>query len=82
LDFTLREERWGTWKLTDVEPAHIRSLFRTVRKRDVSTPEIREVRSAFSAMSRTAVEHGMLGSNTARDERIPAAHYDEGASKG
>jgi integrase len=73
-------KRWGTWKLSDVEPSDIRALLGTLRKRDVSTSEIRKTRSALSAMFGTAVDDGMLRSNPAQGARIPAARNDEGAT--
>src|SRR5260221_1043287 len=69
--------KWGTWKLSDVDPVEIRKLFLELREADKSTWEIKKLRAASSAMIATAVEDGALPSNPVRDVRIPAALEDE-----
>ncbi len=69
--------KWGTWKLSDVDPVEMRKLFLELREADKSTSEIKKLRAATSAMFATAVEDGALLSNPVRDVRIPAAVEDE-----
>lgn len=65
--------KWGTWKLSDMDPVETRNLFLELRKSGKSTSEIKKLRAATSAMFATAVEDGALPSNPVRDVRIPAA---------
>jgi integrase len=74
-------ERWGTWKLVDIEPADIREMFGRLRKRGASTSEIKKTRAALSTMMATAVEDGLLRSNPAQGVRIPAAADEEPEQK-
>jgi integrase len=64
--------RWGTWRLSDVEPADVRELFGQMRKDRASTSTIKKLRAALSAMFATALEDGHVRSNPVRGVRIPA----------
>lgn len=65
--------RWKTWKLADVEPADVRDLFGAMRKDGKSTPAIKKLRAALSALFATAVDDGLLRANPVAGVRIPAA---------
>jgi len=65
-------KRWGTWKLSDIEPADVRDLLVVLRQRGRSTSEIRKARAALSTMFSTAAEDGLIRSNPAHGARIPA----------
>jgi integrase len=71
-------DEWKGWRLSDVEPADIRTLLKKVRAKGKSTSEIKKVRSTLSAMFATAAEDGVLRSNPAARVRIPAPLEDEG----
>jgi integrase len=65
-------KRWKTWKLAEVEPADVRSLFGQMRRDGVSTVRLKRTRAALSAMFATAVDDGLLRSNPIAGVRIPA----------
>jgi integrase len=69
--------RWGTWRLAEVEPADVRELFGALRKSGSSTPAIKKLRAALSAMFATAVEDGVLRSNPCQGVRIPPSPGEE-----
>ncbi len=71
--------KWGTWRLSDVEPADVRELFGKMRQDGASTSAIRKLRAALSAMFATAVEDGLLRSNPCQGVRIPAGRSEEPA---
>lgn len=64
---------WGTWKLADVEPLDVRRLFTQIRDDGRSSTEIKQLRSAISAMFATAAEDGVIRSNPVNGARIPAS---------
>jgi integrase len=68
---------WGGWRLADVEPADVRDLFGGVRARGGSTPQLKTLRAALSALFSTAAEDGDLSSNPVRGVRIPNGEHDE-----
>jgi integrase len=70
-------QRWGSWRLAEVEPGDARELFGALRKSAASTSAIRKLRAALSAMFATAVDDGLLRSNPVSGVRIPAAPADE-----
>jgi integrase len=72
-------QRWGTWKLADVEPADVRDLFGSMRKAGKSTSAIKKLRAAISAMFATAIDDGALRSNPVQGVRIPAGASEEPA---
>lgn len=72
---------WGTWKLSEIEAADVRNLFKGLRDKGISTVAIRRLRAALSAMFATAAEDGKLRSNPIRGIRIPAS-VDEPADEG
>jgi len=63
--------KWKGWRLADVEPADVRSLFGAMRKDGKSTSAIKKLRAALSAMFATAVEDGLIRSNPVSGVRIP-----------
>ena len=69
--------RWGTWKLAEIEPADVRDLFGTMRKRGATTAAIKKLRAALSAMFATAVEDGLIRSNPIQGVRVPAPSTPE-----
>jgi integrase len=70
-------QRWGTWKLAEVEPADVRALFGALRKADATTSQIKKLRAALSALFATAVDDGLLRSNPVQGVRVPAAALDQ-----
>jgi integrase len=73
--------RWGTWRLTDVEPVDVRELFCTLRDDGVSASGLKGLRAALSPMFATAVEDGLLRSNPVEGVRIPG-DADSGEAEG
>jgi integrase len=69
--------RWGSWRLSEVEPADVRDLFGELRRKGATTSAIRKLRAALSAMFATAVDDGLVRSNPVSGVRIPAAVSDE-----
>jgi integrase len=70
-------DRWGTWRLADIDPTDVRRLFTDLRDDGISTAGIKKVRAVLSAMFATAVEDGLVRSNPARGVRIPAPLLDD-----
>lgn len=64
--------RWGKWKLAEVEPTDVRTLYTELRARGVSTSGMKGLRAALSAMYATAVEDGLVRANPIQGVRIPA----------
>jgi integrase len=69
-------ERWGGWKLAEVEAADVRELFGEMRAEDCSTSQIKKLRAALSVLFATAIEDGLVRSNPIRGVRVPAAPDD------
>ena len=74
--------RWGTWKLADVEPKDVRTLFGEMRNAGESTSAIKKLRAALSAMFATAVDDVPgFQSNPVQGVRIPAPLSEEPAEE-
>jgi integrase len=62
---------WRSWKLAEVEPAEVKTLFSRLRREGRSRATLKILRSALSAMYATAAEEGAVMSNPIRGVRIP-----------
>ena len=69
-------ERWGSWKLAEVEPADVRERFGEMRAAGCSTSQIKKLRATLSAMFATAVDDGLLRTNPCQGVRIPVEQDD------
>lgn len=65
-------ERWGAWKLAEVEAADVRELFGEMRANGCSNSQIKKLRAALSVMLATALDDGLLRVNPCQGVRIPA----------
>lgn len=74
--------RWGTWRLSEVEPADVRELLGELRRTGRSTSYLRKLRAALSTMFATAVEDNLLRVNPVAGVRIPAARDPEQGTGG
>ncbi|HEY2055863.1 MAG TPA: site-specific integrase [Solirubrobacterales bacterium] len=72
---------WRTWKLSEVEPAEVRALYRRLRGGGKSTATLKTLRAALSAMYSTAVEDGVADSNPIRGVRLAGGDTDEDEQK-
>jgi integrase len=69
-------ERWGNWRLAEVEPADVRERFGEMRVAGCSTSQIKKLRATLSAMFATAVDDGLLRTNPCQGVHIPAEQDD------
>jgi integrase len=70
-DHALR--RWDGWRLSEIEPTDVRTLYADLRAREVSTSRLRLLRTALSALFTTALEDGIVRMNPVTGVRIPPA---------
>ncbi len=69
--------RWRSWKLAEVEPIDVRSLYGELRGKGASTSRLRMLRAALSAMYATAVEDGLVTLNPIAGVRIPPSRVEQ-----
>jgi len=69
--------RWSRWRLGDVEPADVRTLYAELREDGASTATLKRLRAALSALFATAVEDRVIQWNPVQGVRIPPAPAGE-----
>jgi integrase len=72
---------WSTWKLAEVEPADVRTLFLRLSGKGHSRATLKTLRAALSAMYATVAEDGILTLNPIRGVRIPNGETEDEEAK-